>query len=102
VPDTYRESPFKTAAQVKAGIAGEMFPHIVDANKMVSPPKVSPDEQKRIDKQRRIDIADQLIETMPGSFPDMVRDILKEHPSWNTSDVFYFGVQVLHERKGRV
>lgn len=98
----YRESAFKTGSQVKAGIAGEMFPHIVDANKMVSPPKVSPEEQKKIEKQRRIDIADQLVEAIGRDMPDMVRDILKEHPSWNTADVLYFGVQVLHERKGRV
>ena len=101
-----RESPFRTGADVlhaqKTGIAGEMYPHIVDANKMVSPPKVSPEERKQNDKQRRIDIAEQLVDAIGRDMPDMVRDILKEHPSWNTADVLYFGVQVLHERKGRV
>jgi len=101
-----RESPFRTGADVlhaqKTGIAGEMYPHIVDANKIVSPPKVSPEEQKRIDKQRRIDIAEQLVDAIGRDLPDMVRDILKEHPSWNAADVLYFGVQVLHERQGRV
>jgi len=98
-----RQSPFKTGSQIKAGIAGEMFPdHIVDANEMVSPPALTPEEKKKADKQHRIDIADQLIETMPGSFPGMVRDILREHPSWHTDDVFYFGVLKLHDAKGRM
>jgi len=106
INDTYRESPFRTGADIlhamKTGIAGEMYPHIVDANKIVSPPKVSPEEQKRIDKQRRIDIAEQLVEAIGRDMPDMVRDIIREHPTWNAADVLYFGVQVLHERKGRV
>ena len=101
-----RESPFRTGADIlhaqKTGIAGEMYPHIVDANKMVSSPKVSPEEQKRIDKQRRIDIAEQLVEAIGRDMPDMVRDIIREHPTWNAADVLYFGVTSLHERKGRV
>jgi len=32
----------------------------------------------------------------------MVRDILREHPSWHTDDVFYFGVLKLHDAKGRM
>lgn len=96
-----KDSPFKTGSQIKAGIAGEMFPnHIADANKTIQ--KVSPEEQKRIDKQRRIDIADQLVEAIGRDMPDMIRDILREHPTWNAADVFYMGVQVLHERKGKV
>ncbi|MGB3988346.1 MAG: hypothetical protein WBK67_01485, partial [Minisyncoccales bacterium] len=102
INDTHRESPFKTGLQVRAGIAGEMFPdHIVDANKMVSPQKVSPEEQKKAEKQHRIELAEGFIDTIKRGLPEMVRDILKEHPSWNTADVLYFGVQVLHERKGR-
>lgn len=98
-----RESPFKTAAQVKAGIAGEMFPdHIVDANKTITPPALTAEEQKKAEKQHRIELAEGFIDTIKRGLPEMVRDILKEHPSWNTADVLYFGVQVLHERKGRV
>ena len=106
INDTYRESPFRTGADVlhsqKTGIAGEMYPHIADASKMVCPPKVSPEERKQNDKQRRIDIAEQLVEAIGRDMPDMVRDIIREHPTWNAADVLYFGVTSLHERKGRV
>lgn len=101
INDTHRESPFKTGLQVRAGIAGEMYPAgNPSAIPNSSPP--SPDEQRKATRQRRIDLADQLIEILPPDTPGMVRDILREHSGWNAADVFYMGVQVLHERKGRV
>jgi hypothetical protein len=95
-------SPFKTALQVKNGIAGEMFPDKEGSDARVKEP--TPEEKRQVEKILRNELAEKLLALYPGSMQVMMADILREHTSWKTADAFYFGIEALGEKMqhGRV
>lgn len=53
-------------------------------------------------KERRIILAGQLLACYSDRVQLMVKDLMRENPSWKTvADVFYFGVECLNSRGGR-
>lgn len=84
-----REPPFKNGNEIAQGL-------------MYQPPAPAPESVKVDMKAKREEAAGRLLNLLPNSTSVMVSDILREHPGWGLADIFYFGVEALHEKKGRV
>jgi hypothetical protein len=95
INDTYRQSPFKTGAEVKEH---QEDPLGIDAPATIreSPTVATPAET---DKQKRIRLSEELLDCYSERVRLTVTDILRDHPSWNVSDVFYFGIEALANSK---
>ena len=105
INDTYRQSPFKTGAEVKEhqedplGVAA-MFREaslkdcaaIIRESLTVAPPAET-------DKQKRIRLSEELLDCYSERVRLTATDILRVHPSWNVSDVFYFGIEAVANSK---
>jgi len=99
INDTYRQSPFKTGAEVMAhdkDPLGIDAPVITGAVIRISPSTGIPIET---DKQKRIRLSEELLDCYSERVRLTVTDILRDHPSWNISDVFYFGIEALANSK---
>lgn len=106
INDTYRQSPFQTGAEVKAH---DTDPLGIDKNAAGQPildAVVNPVGVKEhltvtaeTDKQKRIRLAKELLYCYPERVRLTVTDILRDNPSWNVSDVFYFGIEALANSK---
>jgi hypothetical protein len=86
------DSPFKTGAEVQAH---DKDPLGIDKNKAGQPVMDAIINPSTL-KERRIQLADDLLATYSERTQMEVRDLMKKNPSWKTAaDVFYFGVEAL-------
>jgi hypothetical protein len=84
-------SPFKTAAEVKAGIAGEMYPDAVPES---AAGPAEPAENPAVRRQR---LAEELLSTYSDRFQREARRIIQSEPTWKhgAADFFYFAGEML-------
>jgi hypothetical protein len=95
-PDTLRESPFQTAAQLKAHDADPLGIGPAPADPVPAAPAEKIDPAKEL-KERRNRLAKELAATYSERTQRDIQDLIHENPTWRNeeADVFYFGVEAL-------
>jgi hypothetical protein len=93
INDTLRESPFKTAAQVKAHDADPLG---IDAPAELRPAPVDPVKAAREEMEAR---AQAFIDVAPRQFQLAVTDMLRNHTSWKVKDILCFGIDAMVEKE---
>ena len=61
-------------------------------------PEKTPEQAKRDEMNR---LADALLELMPKPIQLIVTDVMREHPSYKSKDVIYYGIECLGHQRGK-